>query len=155
MARVHVDLQLRWGEQDAYGHINNVSYARYLEEARVRVFWRGTAREQTGMEQHFRGDTPDGLKMLVASQTIEFTRVLEYSDHPITVELWIGKLGGSSLEIHYEILDGSTEERTVVAKAVTVAVVVDGATLRPMRLTPEGRAAVEPWLDEPVHLKNR
>ena len=155
MARVHVDLQLRWGEQDSYGHINNVSYARYLEEARVRVFWRGSAREQTGMERHFRGDTPDGLKMLVASQHIEFLRVLEYSDQPITVELWIGKLGGSTLEIHYEIIDGSIPERTVVARAVTVAAVVDGTTLRPMRLTPEGRAAVEPWCDEPVKLRHR
>lgn len=155
MARVHVDLQLRWGEQDSYGHINNVSYARYLEEARVRVFWRGSAREQTGMEHHFRGDTPDGLKMLVASQHIEFLRVLEYSDQPITVELWIGGLGGSTLEIHYEIIDGSIPERTVVARAVTVAVVVDGATLRPIRLTEEGKAAVEPWLDEPVRLRHR
>ncbi len=153
MARVHVDLQLRWGEQDSYGHINNVSYARYLEEARVRTFWRGTAREQTGMERHFRGDTPDGLKMLVASQHIEFLRVLEYSDQPITVELWIGKLGGSSLEIHYEIIDGSAPERTVVARAVTVAVVVDGVSLRPIRLTQEGRAAVQPWCDEPVQLR--
>ncbi|MCA0380494.1 MAG: acyl-CoA thioesterase [Actinobacteria bacterium] len=155
MARVHVDLQLRWGEQDSYGHINNVSYARYLEEARVRVFWRGSAREQTGMEHHFRGDTPDGLKMLVASQHIEFLRVLEYSDQPITVELWIGGLGGSTLEIHYEIIDGSIPERTVVARAVTVAVVVDGATLRPIRLTEEGKAAVEPWRDEPVRLRHR
>ena len=155
MARVHVDLQLRWGEQDSYGHINNVSYARYLEEARVRVFWRGSAREQTGMEHHFRGDTPDGLKMLVASQHIEFLRVLEYSDQPITVELWIGGLGGSTLEIHYEIIDGSIPERTVVARAVTVAVVVDVATLRPIRLTEEGKAAVEPWRDEPVRLRHR
>ena len=155
MARVHVDLQLRWGEQDSYGHINNVSYARYLEEARVRVFWRGSAREQTGMEHHFRGDTPDGLKMLVASQHIEFLRVLEYSDQPITVELWIGGLGGSTLEIHYEIIDGSIPERTVVARAVTVAVVGDGATLRPIRLTEEGKAAVEPWRDEPVRLRHR
>ena len=155
MARVHVDLQLRWGEQDSYGHINNVSYARYLEEARVRVFWRGSAREQTGMEHHFRGDTPDGLKMLVASQHIEFLRVLEYSDQPITVELWIGGLGGSTLEIHYEVIDGSIPERTVVARAVTVAAVVDGMSLRPIRLTNEGRAAVEPWRDEPVKLRHR
>lgn len=154
LARVHVDLQLRWGEQDAYGHINNVSFARFLEEARVRTFWRGTAREQTGMESHFRGDTPDGLKMLVASQHIDFLRVLAYSDFPITVELWIGKLGGSSIEIHYEILDGSAEERTVVARAITVAAVVDGVTLRPIRLTPEGRAAVAPWQDAPVKLRH-
>lgn len=153
MARIHVDLQLRWGEQDSYGHINNVMYARYLEEARVRAFWRGTAREQTGLEAFFRGDTPDGLKMLVASQRIEFLRVLEYADEPITVELWLGKVGGSSLEIHYEVIDGSQPERVVAARAVTTAVVVNGETLRPMRLSPEGRAALEPWRDAPLVLQ--
>ena len=153
--RLHVPIALRWGDLDAYNHVNNVALLKLLEEARVRVFWRGSAREQTGMEHHFRGDTPDGLKMLVASQHIEFLRVLEYSDQPITVELWIGGLGGSTLEIHYEIIDGSIPERTVVARAVTVAVVVDGATLRPIRLTEEGKAAVEPWRDEHVRLRHR
>lgn len=153
MARVHVDLELRWGDQDAYGHINNVAFLRYLEEARVRVFWRGSAREQTGMEQHFRGDDRGGLKTLVVNHQIEYLRVLEYSDHPITVELWIGKLGGSSLEVHYEVIDGSAPERTVVARAITTIVVVDGETLRPTRLTAAGRASVEPWQDEPLQLR--
>ncbi len=153
MARVHVDLQLRWGDQDAYGHVNNVAYARYLEEARVRVFWRGTARQRTGMEGHFRGDTPDGLKMLVASQQIEFLGVLEYGDTPIEVELWIGRLGGSSLELHTEIVDLAASERRVGARAITTVVIVDGVALAPMRLTPEARAAVEPWTDAPLRLR--
>lgn len=154
MARVHVDIEQRWGDQDAYGHVNNVVFLRYLEEARVRVFWRGTAREKTGMEHHFRGDDPHtGLKTLVVNHQIEYVRVLEYSDTPITVELWIGKLGGSSLEVHYEIIDGSQSERTVVARAITTIVVVDGATLRPVRLSEEGRAAVLPWQDEPLVLR--
>lgn len=152
MARTHVDLELRWGDQDAYGHVNNVAYARYLEEARVRTFWLGSGRERTGMERHFRGDDPEGPKMLVASQQIEFLRVLEYAEQPITVELWIGKLGGSSLEVHYEIVDGSQAERTVVARAITVVVIVDGKTLRPMRLSGEGRESVEAWMDEPLRL---
>lgn len=155
MARTHVDLELRWGDQDAYGHVNNVAYARYLEEARVRTFWLGSGRERTGMERHFRGDDPDGPKMLVASQQIEFLRVLEYAEQPITVELWIGKLGGSSLEVHYEIVDGSQPERTVVARAITVVVIVDGKTLRPMRLSGEGRESVEAWMDEPLRLGRR
>lgn len=153
MARTFVDIEMRWGDQDAYGHINNVTFARYLEESRVRVFWHGTGRERTGMERHFRGDTPDGPKMLVAAQQIEFLSVLEYSDHPLIVELWIGKLGGSSLEIHYELVDGSKAERTVVARAITHVVVVDGVTLRPVRLTDEGRASVEPWCDDPVRMR--
>lgn len=151
--RTHVDIELRWGDQDAYGHVNNVAYARYLEEARVRTFWHGSGRERTGMEQHFRGDDPSGPKMLVASQQIEFLSVLEYSEHPIVVELWIGRLGGSSLEIHYEIVDGGSAERSVVARAVTVVVIVDGTTLRPTRLSDAGRASVEPWMDAPLQLR--
>lgn len=155
MARAHVDLELRWADQDAYGHVNNVAYARFLEEARVRVFWLGSGRERTGMERHFRSDEPGGPQMLVASQQIEFLRVLGYSEHPIVVELWIGKLGGSSLEVHYEIVDGSQEERTVVARAITTVVIVDGATGRPQRLSQEGRASIEPWVDTPLQLRQR
>ncbi|MBK0421492.1 acyl-CoA thioesterase [Leucobacter sp. CSA2] len=150
MARTHIDMELRWGDQDAYGHVNNVAFARFLEEARVRTFWLGTGREKTGMERHFRGDDPEGPKMLVASQQIEFTRVLEYSEAPITVDLWIGKLGGSSLEVHYEIVDGAAPERSVVARAVSHIVIVDGATMRPIRLSDEGRASVSEWMDEPI-----
>lgn len=152
MARAHVDLQLRWGDQDEYGHVNNVAFARYLEEARVRVLWMGAAREDTGLEAHFRGTGEAAIKMLVASQTIEYSRVLEYSEHPITVEMWIGKLGGASMELHYEVVDGASEERSVVARAITVAVVVDAETLRPTRLSHEGRALVEEWMDEPLTL---
>lgn len=153
MARTHVDIELRWGDQDAYGHVNNVAFARFLEEARVRTFWSGSGRERTGMERHFRGDDPAGPKMLVASQQIEFTRVLEYSERPITVELWIGKLGGSSLEVHYEIVDGAAKEHTVVAKAISHIVIVDGVTMRPMRLSDGGRASTEPWMDAPVKMR--
>lgn len=154
MARTYVDIELRWGDQDAYGHVNNVAYARYLEEARVRVFWRGTGREATGMEGHFRGDTPEGLKMLVANQQIEFLGVLEYGDTPIVVEMWIGKLGGSSLELHYEVVDAAADpERRVVARAVTTVVIVDGVGLRPIRIPADARAAVEPWTDEPLRLR--
>ena len=153
MARAHVDLELRWGDQDAYGHVNNVAIARYLEEARVRVFWQGTGREKTGMEGHFRGDHDDGPKMLVASQRIDFVGVLEYSSSPVTVELWIGKVGGSSLEVHYEIIDTAEPERRVVARAITTVVIVNGLTLAPERLSDAARSSVEPWMDEPLALR--
>jgi acyl-CoA thioester hydrolase len=91
--------------------------------------------------------------MLVANQQIEFLGVLEYAPRPLGIELWVGKLGGSSLELHYEVFDGSAEERRVVARAITTVVIVDGATMRPMRLSEEGRAAVEPWTDDPLQLR--
>ncbi|MBB4071917.1 acyl-CoA thioesterase [Canibacter oris] len=153
MARIHVDIEMRWGsDQDAYGHINNVTFARYLEEARVRVFWLGTAREKTGLEGYFRGNDPAGPKMLVAAQHIEFLRILGYSEHPVTVAMWIGKLGGSSLELHYEITDNSLPEKPVVARAITTVVIVNGETMRPERLDAAGRELAAQWQDAPLKL---
>ena len=42
MTRLHMPVPLRWGDLDAYGHINNVETLRLIEEARVRSFWRAT-----------------------------------------------------------------------------------------------------------------
>src|SRR5699024_8345566 len=36
--RFTTEIVLRWGDMDAYGHVNNVQYHRLLEEARVRAF---------------------------------------------------------------------------------------------------------------------
>lgn len=151
--RARVDIQLRWGDEDSYGHINNVAYARYLEEARGRILGLGVGHEPTGLEKHFGGGKVGKYKTLVANQVIEFLRVLEYSEHPITVEMWIGKLGGASLELHYEILEGGERERTVVARAITTLVIVDGHTLKPARLEGDARASVEAWMDEPLSLR--
>ena len=32
---VHVDWPVQWGDQDMFGHVNNVVYFRWLETARV------------------------------------------------------------------------------------------------------------------------
>ncbi|MFF6642390.1 acyl-CoA thioesterase [Streptomyces althioticus] len=31
-------LPLRWADADAYGHVNNALFPRYMEEARTRMF---------------------------------------------------------------------------------------------------------------------
>lgn len=153
MARAHVDIELRWGDQDAYGHINNVVYSRLLEEARTRIFWQGSGRERTGLDEHFRDEGPGGVMLLVANQQIEFLRVLEYGPAPVTIDVWIGKLGGSSIEIHYEVVDGSAPDRTIVARAISTIVFVDGRTMRPSRMSREAREALEAWSDEPIQMR--
>lgn len=35
---VHVELPVCWGEMDAYGHVNNIVYFRYFENARLEYF---------------------------------------------------------------------------------------------------------------------
>ena len=36
-----ITLELRWGDMDAYGHLNNTVYFRFFEEARVRLLSKG------------------------------------------------------------------------------------------------------------------
>ena len=38
VARHVVDLKPRWADMDAYGHVNNVTWLEYLQEARVDMF---------------------------------------------------------------------------------------------------------------------
>ena len=35
-ARLHLPIHVRWGDLDAYNHVNNTSILKLLEEARVR-----------------------------------------------------------------------------------------------------------------------
>jgi acyl-CoA thioester hydrolase len=153
MARVQVDIPLRWGDQDEYGHINNVSIARYLEEARVRVFSLGAARTPTGMERLFAGIGEEPHKMLLASQHIEFVGVLHFGATPALIELWVGRLGGSNIEVHCEVIAGDSADRRVVARSISHVVLVDGLTLRPKRMSEAERATLTPWQDEPLRLR--
>ena len=151
MARVHVDLQQRWSDMDSYQHVNNVAYARYFEEARIRWLFVGETREDTGLERLFRDDSPNGMKMVVASQTIDFVQPIEYSPKPLVAELWIGHLGGASIDIYGELI-AETHERPVFARCLTTAVVVDGTTMRPKRLSAAAREAAERWMDAPINI---
>lgn len=105
------------------------------------------------METLLHGNNEDPHKMLLASQRIEFVGVLEYSPSAVVVEMWVGKVGGSSLELHSEIVDGASTARRVVARAISNVVIVDYHTLRPKKLTASERDVVEAWTDEPLSLR--
>jgi acyl-CoA thioester hydrolase len=134
MARQRLLLSLRWGDMDAYRHVNNVAVLRVLEEARVRAF--GIA-------------SPDGSApmlatgMVVAKHTVEYLAPLDYRLTPIAVDLWIGRTGGASFEVDYEVLEPDAsavgELRTYV-RASTVCVAYDFDAGRPRRLGDDERA---------------
>lgn len=163
MTRIAVPVQLRWSDMDAYAHVNNVQMLTLLEEARIEVFWRHPAGPD--------GDVPPSAyptavldagpgadtSTLVARQEIQYVRPLPYRRAPVVVELWIGHLGGASIDVCYEVRDApsSDEASTVFAVAVTTIVLVDPSTGTPRRLTPDERAAWSPYLDAPPTIRRR
>lgn len=148
--RVHIPVQRRWGDQDALGHINNVSMLKLLEEARIRAFWAEGGDDDSPVAV-FGADTVrsgGGAATLIARQEITYLEPVPYARDPLDVQLWIGRLGGSSAEICYEVM--SPDGDTCYARATTVVVLVDGATGRPTRLPTDVREAWAPYVEDPI-----
>ena len=157
--RLHVPIHLRWGDLDALGHVNNASMLKLLEEARLRAFWRpqdGTDAAPTAVFDMSVLEGGGSRATLIARQEIEYLRPVPYQRNPLDVQLWFGKIGGSSIEVCYEVFSPvSAAGQELYARASAVVVMVDAATGRPVRLTEEQRSAWEPYLGDPVVYAHR
>ncbi|GHH11990.1 acyl-CoA thioesterase [Streptomyces rubradiris] len=120
---------LRWADMDAYGHVNNVVFLRYLEEARVDFLFRPDKEFQQGS--------------VVARHEIDYKRQLVHRHEPVTVELWVSEIKAASFTLAYEVKDGDL----VYARASTVIVPFDFAAQRPRRITAEERDFLQEYTD--------
>ncbi|MFJ3661022.1 acyl-CoA thioesterase [Streptomyces sp. NPDC090119] len=121
---------LRWADMDAYGHVNNVVFLRYLEEARIDFLFRPDKDFQQGS--------------VVARHEIDYKRQLVHRHHPVDVELWITEIRAASFTITYEVKDADT----VYVRASTVVVPFDFEAQRPRRITAEEREFLREYRDE-------
>jgi len=150
-ARIRVPIHLRWGDLDAYNHVNNASMLKLLEEARVRAFWLPGATERAVPTAVIDASHGAAQLTLIARQEIEYLAPVPYQRDPIDIQMWFGKIGGSSAEVNYEVFSPvGTDPVVLYARASTVIVQVDAATGRPVRLSPETLAAWEPYLGDPL-----
>lgn len=157
MTRIHVPVSLRWSDLDAYGHVNNAAMLTLLEESRISVFWGGGDLGVDGVADSSApaGDSASTVT-LVARQEVEYLAPIPYLREPLDVQLWIGRFGGASLDVCYEVCTPVGEEpATVFAKALTTIVLVDAATGRPRRITDRERDAWGVHLGDPVSFTKR
>ncbi|WP_261624611.1 acyl-CoA thioesterase [Nesterenkonia marinintestina] len=146
--RLRAEVPLRWGDMDAYGHVNNVEVLRILEEARVRTFG---SPAHTGApvgrpQVPLFSDLPDGAQALVVEHRIRYLAVLEYRDVPATVHVWVSALKGAGVTLAYEVLDGHDGSRRVIAE--TQLAFLHEPTGRLMRLTADQREALAAYRGE-------
>ena len=85
-------IEIRWRDQDAYGHVNNAVYLTYLEE--VRDEW---------LERAL-GDSGDAWGYVTARVAIDFRRELTQDDDAIVARLWLTRIGTSSVTTREEIV---------------------------------------------------
>ena len=157
MTRLNLAIPLRWSDFDAYAHVNNAEMLRLLEEARIQAFWRPDEGNGTEMATAVLDSRPGAeFITLIARQEIEYVAPIPYMRAPIDIEMWIGRIGGASLEICYEIFTPvGVTPRTLFTRAATTVVMVRAATGSPQRITDELRAIWAPYVEEPVKFTKR
>lgn len=140
MARHIYACPLRWSDMDAFGHVNNVVFLRYLEEARIDFMFTQAAAAGAG---EFAGGS------VVARHEIDYKRPLVHRPEPVTIETWVTKIGGASLTVSYEIKDTAEDgTETVYVRASTVVVPYDLAEGRPRRISPVEREFLGRFVDD-------
>lgn len=137
-----VEVAVRWGDMDAYGHVNNVQYLRYLEEARVYAFRAWLGQDRSLLE--------DGV--LVARQEIDYLTPMTFTYQPAVVHLWCTRVLGASFDVAYAVRQAGSEVTFAVAE--TTLVTYDLRAGRPRRVHPAERAALEAVLADPVRLRS-
>ncbi|WP_434612487.1 acyl-CoA thioesterase [Arthrobacter sp. A5] len=153
---IQIPLQIRFGDIDSYGHVNNVTYLQYLEDARVQLFHTplgAAAAPGTGPDESFDDLVGEDLYTLVGRHEIEYLAPLVFRPEPVFVNIWVTRLGGSSFEFGYTV--GEKDDSVIYAQASSGVVMVSRLTGRPVRLSAHQRHALETWLGDPVSFRRR
>ncbi len=161
---LHFEIPRRWADLDAQGHINNVSFVDYLQEARSKFIWSGPLAELLD----------SGI--VVASHSVNYHATTSFNSSPIHVEMGVTALGAAKIEIGYRlsvVKDGNqptsdadptsdlstnptchadpshraepslADSMTTVVTAATTLCIFDFFTQQPRRLTDQERH----WFD--------
>ena len=114
---VHTSRQpLRWADMDMLGHVNNVGYFRFMEQARIE--WLHAQPEAGGLR--------DGQLPVIANASCNFRVPLVYPG-VVEVRMWLGEPGRTSLGSFYELWMNDILHADGAAKIVWI----DAATGRP------------------------
>ena len=126
--RHFIELPVRWGDMDAFGHVNNVQYMRYLESGRVAYIG-----EVPGVAMETREN------IVLADIHCTFLQQLRY---PVTVEVGtrVARLGNSSLQIVFAIYRREEEQPVLTGEGVLVW--FDFVNEKPIPLPESVRSAI-------------
>lgn len=109
---IRIEIPVAWGEQDAFGHLNNVVYFRYMESVRMHFL------ERVGI---LRSHAETGIGVLLASTTCDFKKPVHWPQR-LTIATECTGIGTTSFTMTYSITD---EDGTEVATGTSVQVMFD------------------------------
>jgi acyl-CoA thioester hydrolase len=135
------DCHVRFSDVDVYGHVNNVKYFEYYQEARIAFVLALSDRVYDVASTH---------RQVVARIDVDYKRPLLFRPEPYVVQTWVTRVGGSSYDLSCRIVDlpgpvsagPRDRDETVYSTAEVRLVAFDTATGRSRPLTDDERAGL-------------
>ncbi len=124
-------LPVQWGDQDAFGHVNNVVYFRWFESARIDLL--NLFPSSVTM-------SGSGLGPILASIKCDYRRQLRFPD-TVYIGSRMTRVGRSSADIGHAVISHSQDQ--VVAEGSSVIVIFDYTTQRVTRIPDDLRSLFE------------
>ena len=121
-----VPLRIEEGDIDGQGHVNNVVYVRWVQEAAV-AHWSVLAPPE---EQ-------EAVAWVLVRHEIDY-KAAAFPGDEVFARTWVGVASGLTFERHVEILRGPEEK--LLAKSRTLWAPISTKTGRPTRVSPGLRA---------------
>ena len=129
--RVLLEIPVWWGDQDAFGHVNNTVYLRWFESARIE--YSNRIGLTTMMKERRIGP-------ILAALQCDFRSQLTYPD-VVSVGVKVSRVGRTSLTMEHRIV--SRRLGAIAAEGSSTLVVFDYSANRPTPVPDEIRRAIE------------
>ncbi|MEI7452934.1 MAG: acyl-CoA thioesterase [Actinomycetes bacterium] len=117
MTVVRMMMQRRIADLDGQGHVNNVKYSEYIQEARV------------NLKNVLLGELAPSFSQVVAKMEINYKVSLLHGYEPVPIDAWISRIGNKSYDISYVLYD---EQGRVSLTAIGTMVATSGGNSHPI-----------------------
>ncbi len=125
-----VEWPVQWGDQDAFGHVNNTAYLRWFESSRIAYL------QRLGLPL---GVNREGIGPILAAVHCNYRQQLTFPDR-VRIGIRVTRIGRSSLTVAHQIF---SDRRTgVVAEGESVIVYYDYRNLQALEIPRSIRDAI-------------
>ena len=124
-------LPVQWGDQDAFGHVNNVVYFRWFESARIDLLHEFPSTVTM---------SGSGLGPILASIQCDYRKQLRFPD-TVYIGSRMTRVGRSSADIGHAVI--SHQQGQLVAEGSSVIVIFDYTAQRVTRIPEDLRTLFE------------
>ncbi len=128
---VETTVVVQWGDQDAFGHVNNTVFLRWFETGRIAYFSRILMPHEAAGA---------GRGVILAATTCNFRREVTFPDE-VVIASRVTRIGRSSLTLDHRVV--SRRHGAVAADGTSTVVHFDYQSRRSLPIPDELRRAIE------------